>query len=452
MPFQITLVRDGADVPPRPMIRAWPVASSARRSWGAPRSLPRSRTRSIAPCTARPVHQLVAGEAGVGKSRLVRETASLAAARGFRVLSGACADVGEGGVPYGPIVEALRTLVRGLEPTAIDSIVGAARADLARLVPALGSAPGAVDAHGVRRAAAAGRDPGRAPAARRGAARAVHRGGPPLGRCRDARGDRVPRPPARHGPRPAAHDLPRGRAPPSPPAAAVDRRAGAQRPGRAGRARAPGRGPDGRAARGDPRREAHAVARGPRPPALGRQPVLRRGAARRRREGGLGADPADAPRGPAGAHRRTARSGAAGRPRRGGRRPARRSRPARGGRRHGRDRADRGPPVGGRRARARDVSGRRGRVRGRLRVPPRAAPGGGLRRPAARRAPAAPPRVRGGARNARSGIRRTGRRPLGRARLALLGGPRRPAGVRGLGASDGCRDSRLCVRGCAAPR
>jgi DNA-binding NarL/FixJ family response regulator len=88
-----------------------------------------------------PVHQLIAGEAGVGKSRLVRETSALAAARGFRVLSGGCADVGEGGVPYGPIVEALRTLVRGLEPSAIDSIVGDARGDLARLVPALGSAP-----------------------------------------------------------------------------------------------------------------------------------------------------------------------------------------------------------------------------------------------------------------------------------------------------------------------
>ncbi|HET7828565.1 MAG TPA: AAA family ATPase [Candidatus Limnocylindrales bacterium] len=87
-----------------------------------------------------PVHQLVAGEAGVGKSRLVRETSSLAAARGFRVLTGGCADLGEGGVPYGPIVEALRTLVRGLEPTAVDSIMGDARPDLARLVPSLGAA------------------------------------------------------------------------------------------------------------------------------------------------------------------------------------------------------------------------------------------------------------------------------------------------------------------------
>src|SRR4029078_4967395 len=85
-----------------------------------------------------PVDELVAGEAGVGKSRLVRETASLAAARGFRVLSGACADAGEGGVPYGPIVEALRTLVRGLEPTAIDSLVGDARGDHVRLAAGRG--------------------------------------------------------------------------------------------------------------------------------------------------------------------------------------------------------------------------------------------------------------------------------------------------------------------------
>src|SRR5690349_9151181 len=87
-----------------------------------------------------PIHQLVAGEAGVGKSRLARETVSLAAARGFRVLTGGCADLGEGGVPYGPIVEALRTLVRGLEPSAVESIMGDARADLARLVPSLGAA------------------------------------------------------------------------------------------------------------------------------------------------------------------------------------------------------------------------------------------------------------------------------------------------------------------------
>jgi DNA-binding CsgD family transcriptional regulator/tetratricopeptide (TPR) repeat protein len=86
-----------------------------------------------------PIHQLVAGEAGVGKSRLVRETASVAAVRGFVVLEGGCADIGEGGVPYGPIVEAFRTLVRGLTPAGVDAVFADARTDLARLVPALGA-------------------------------------------------------------------------------------------------------------------------------------------------------------------------------------------------------------------------------------------------------------------------------------------------------------------------
>src|SRR3954451_5492905 len=89
-----------------------------------------------------PIHQLVAGEAGVGKSRLVAETSSLAVARGMRVLVGGCADVGHGGVPYGPIVEALPTLVRTLEPEILDIVVGTARADLARLVPILGGGEG----------------------------------------------------------------------------------------------------------------------------------------------------------------------------------------------------------------------------------------------------------------------------------------------------------------------
>jgi len=88
-----------------------------------------------------PVHQLIAGEAGVGKSRLVRETSRDAAARGFLVLEGGCADIGEGGVPYGPIVEALRTLIRGLTPAGIEAIFADSRVDLARLLPALGPAP-----------------------------------------------------------------------------------------------------------------------------------------------------------------------------------------------------------------------------------------------------------------------------------------------------------------------
>ena len=45
---------------------------------------------------------LVSGDAGVGKSRLVSEVTRLAAERGFTVLSGQCAELGDS-VPYLPL-------------------------------------------------------------------------------------------------------------------------------------------------------------------------------------------------------------------------------------------------------------------------------------------------------------------------------------------------------------
>ncbi|MFG2191038.1 helix-turn-helix transcriptional regulator [Streptomyces sp. NPDC048639] len=50
---------------------------------------------------------LIAGEAGVGKTRLVEELAAYARDAGAVVLSGRCVDVGEAGLPYLPFVEAL---------------------------------------------------------------------------------------------------------------------------------------------------------------------------------------------------------------------------------------------------------------------------------------------------------------------------------------------------------
>ena len=55
----------------------------------------------------RSVVALVSGDAGVGKSRLVREVTQLAAGRGFTVLSGQCAELGDS-VPYLPLADALR--------------------------------------------------------------------------------------------------------------------------------------------------------------------------------------------------------------------------------------------------------------------------------------------------------------------------------------------------------
>ena len=57
---------------------------------------------------------LVGGEAGVGKSRLVGEAAAHARRRAPACWSGQCLDLEEGGLPYAPIVDVLRTLDREL--------------------------------------------------------------------------------------------------------------------------------------------------------------------------------------------------------------------------------------------------------------------------------------------------------------------------------------------------
>ncbi|WP_147432005.1 helix-turn-helix transcriptional regulator [Motilibacter peucedani] len=79
---------------------------------------------------------LVSGEAGIGKSRLVEEVSTRAAARGFRVLSGGCVELGEDGVAFAPVVAALRALLRQAGP----ELLGPDRGWLARLLPELGPA------------------------------------------------------------------------------------------------------------------------------------------------------------------------------------------------------------------------------------------------------------------------------------------------------------------------
>ena len=61
---------------------------------------------------------LVGGEAGIGKTRLVGEATEHARAEGALVLSGGCVGVAEGSLPFGPIVEAIRPLVRTLDDEA----------------------------------------------------------------------------------------------------------------------------------------------------------------------------------------------------------------------------------------------------------------------------------------------------------------------------------------------
>jgi DNA-binding CsgD family transcriptional regulator/tetratricopeptide (TPR) repeat protein len=78
---------------------------------------------------------LVGGEAGSGKSRLVREYAGEAAAEGALVAYGACdAEVRR---PYGPFVDALDQLARVTEPDELRAAVGSAGGELTRLLPDL---------------------------------------------------------------------------------------------------------------------------------------------------------------------------------------------------------------------------------------------------------------------------------------------------------------------------
>jgi hypothetical protein len=88
-----------------------------------------------------PAVVLVGGEAGVGKTRLVEEAAERARERGARVLTGSCIELGGEGVPLSPLVDALRTLMRVMDPDELDGFLGPARPDLARLLPELAPEP-----------------------------------------------------------------------------------------------------------------------------------------------------------------------------------------------------------------------------------------------------------------------------------------------------------------------
>ena len=80
---------------------------------------------------------LVGGEAGVGKSRLVAEAATRLRDADWLVLEGGSVALGDDGLPFGPLVEALRSLVRDVDAGRIAAAAGPSLPDLARLVPEL---------------------------------------------------------------------------------------------------------------------------------------------------------------------------------------------------------------------------------------------------------------------------------------------------------------------------
>jgi DNA-binding CsgD family transcriptional regulator len=94
------------------------------------------RTRSGDPAAV-----FVAGEAGVGKTRLVDEFAAAAVADGARILSGGCIELSEGSLPFAPVIEALRGLAESTAPEDLEVLLGPARAEFGRLVPELAGPP-----------------------------------------------------------------------------------------------------------------------------------------------------------------------------------------------------------------------------------------------------------------------------------------------------------------------
>ncbi len=78
----------------------------------------------------------VAGEPGIGKTRLLRELAAGASARGHLVLSGAASEF-EQDLPFSVFVDALDEYVAALEPDRLAALDDAVQAELAHVFPSL---------------------------------------------------------------------------------------------------------------------------------------------------------------------------------------------------------------------------------------------------------------------------------------------------------------------------
>jgi DNA-binding CsgD family transcriptional regulator/tetratricopeptide (TPR) repeat protein len=84
-----------------------------------------------------PLLVLLGGEAGVGKTRLAEQLAASAAQQGVLVLGGGCVPLGEEGMPFAPVIQALRGLADQLDAAELEAVAGPARHELGRLLPDL---------------------------------------------------------------------------------------------------------------------------------------------------------------------------------------------------------------------------------------------------------------------------------------------------------------------------
>jgi len=80
---------------------------------------------------------LVAGEPGIGKTRLAEEAARQAAVQGVGVVWGRCYQ-GEGAPPFWPWVQVVRELLADVAPGGLGAVLGPSGAQLSQLLPELG--------------------------------------------------------------------------------------------------------------------------------------------------------------------------------------------------------------------------------------------------------------------------------------------------------------------------
>ena len=79
---------------------------------------------------------LLSGEAGVGKTRLVKETEAHARQAGMLALTGRCQDT-EGAPPYQPLLEQIEQATRLVPPDNFKAALGENAPELAKLLPEL---------------------------------------------------------------------------------------------------------------------------------------------------------------------------------------------------------------------------------------------------------------------------------------------------------------------------
>jgi predicted ATPase len=116
---------------------------TAGRFVGRTQELARLRELLARATDGEPLVALVGGEAGIGKTRLAEQLAATAGEQGVRVLRGGCVPLGEEGLPFAPLIEALRSLA-DLDAAELEAVAGPARQELGRLLPDLavnGEAP-----------------------------------------------------------------------------------------------------------------------------------------------------------------------------------------------------------------------------------------------------------------------------------------------------------------------